>query len=62
VSPAVVVPMMIIVEEKGLGKEKQIPGIIMAACCIDNIVSITGYSLIIGIIFNKGKTSIHNLN
>lgn len=53
-SPSVVVPLMIETQEAGLGKAKNIPGFIIAACCIDNLVAITGHSLMIGIVFNQG--------
>ena len=55
VSPAVIVPMMIDLEEKHLGTDKKIPTLIIASSCIDNIVAITGHSVMLGIIFNKGK-------
>ncbi|CAF0984040.1 unnamed protein product [Brachionus calyciflorus] len=55
VSPAVVVPLMINLQEKDFGVAKNIPGLIIAASCIDNIIAITGHSLMIGIVFNKGE-------
>lgn len=55
VSPAVVVPMMIAIQEDRLGIDKGIPALVIAASCIDNIVAITGHSLIIGIVFNSGQ-------
>jgi hypothetical protein len=55
VSPAVVVPLMIELKQKGLGESKNIPTTIIAGSCIDNIVAITGHSLLIGIIFNSGE-------
>jgi NhaP-type Na+/H+ or K+/H+ antiporter len=55
VSPAVVVPLMIQMQERGLGVAKNIPGLVIASSCIDNIVAITGHSLMIGIVFNKGE-------
>lgn len=55
VSPAVVVPMMINIQEAGLGIMENIPALIIAASCIDNIVAITGHSLIIGVVFNSGQ-------
>ena len=54
VSPAVVVPLMIELEDKLLGVGKKIPSLIIAASCVDNIVAIAGHSLMIGIIFSKG--------
>lgn len=55
VSPAVVVPLMIQLQETGCGVEKNIPGFVVAASCIDNIVAITGHSVLIGLAFNKGE-------
>ena len=55
VSPAVVVPLMIQLQERGLGVQKSIPGLVIAASCIDNILAITGHSLMIGIVFNKDQ-------
>ena len=36
-------------------QEKNISGVIIAASCIDTIIAITGHSLMIGIVFNKGE-------
>lgn len=55
VSPAVVVPIMIQIQDQKLGTEKNIPTLAIAASCIDNIIAITGHSLLISIIFNNGK-------
>lgn len=54
VSPAVVVPIMIDLKTKKLGESKNVPSVIIAASCLDNIVAITGVTLLIGIIFNTG--------
>ena len=54
VSPAVVVPSMIDLEERRLGTGKNIPSLAIASSCLDNILAITGHSLMIGIVFNKG--------
>lgn len=55
VSPAVVVPLMIQLQETGLGVAKNIPGFVIAASCIDNIIAITGHSLMIGVVYNKSQ-------
>lgn len=54
VSPAVVVPMMIELKEKEIGTNKNIPTIIVAASCLDNIVAITGFTLLFDVTFSKG--------
>jgi hypothetical protein len=46
---------MIDLEEKRLGTGKSIPSLAIASSCLDNIFAITGNSLMIGLIFNKGK-------
>lgn len=49
VSPAVVVPLMIRFMERGLGAEKGIPTMILAASSIDDVFVIVIYSVLIGI-------------
>jgi NhaP-type Na+/H+ or K+/H+ antiporter len=51
----VVVPMMLNAQDLGLGVTKNIPILIIAASCIDNIVAITGHSLVIGLVFDSGQ-------
>jgi NhaP-type Na+/H+ or K+/H+ antiporter len=41
VSPAVIVPSMIDLKEKGWGKDKEIPTLILASASLDNILAIT---------------------
>ena len=55
VSPAVVVPMMIDLQEKKIGIAKRIPTLVIAASCFDNIIAITGYSLMINMAFSQGN-------
>ncbi len=47
--------MMIDLEEQKLGVIKKIPTLVIAASCFDNIIAITGYSLMIDIGFSKGE-------
>lgn len=61
VSPAVVVPLMIDLQDRKLGTDKNLPTLVIAASCIDNIIAITGHSLMIGIVFNKGISFIRVL-
>ncbi len=49
VSPAVIVPSMLSFIERGLGKEKNIPTLILAGASIDDIVAITIFSTFLGI-------------
>ena len=54
------VPYMIVLEEKRLGTNKNIPSLAIASSCLDNIFAIMGNSLMIGIIFNKGISFFSN--
>lgn len=40
VSPAVVIPSLILLQEKGLGRDKGVPSLVMAASGIDDVLAI----------------------
>ncbi|XP_035705834.1 sodium/hydrogen exchanger 9B2 isoform X2 [Folsomia candida] len=52
VSPAVIVPRILILKEQGYGVEKGIPTIILAAASLDNIVAIALFGVCIGFTFS----------
>eukprot|EP00069_Balaena_mysticetus_P014893 bmy_08957T0 len=54
VSPAVVVPSMLRLQEKGYGVEKGIPTLLIAASSLDDIVAITGFNTCLSIVFSSG--------
>lgn len=54
VSPAVVVPEMLSLKEKGLGKEKEIPTIILAGASIDDVFAITLFTAFLGMSMGQG--------
>ncbi|XP_067591566.1 sodium/hydrogen exchanger 9B1-like isoform X7 [Pseudorca crassidens] len=54
VSPAVVVPSMLRLQEKGYGFEKGIPTLLIAASSLDDIVAISGFSTCLSIVFSSG--------
>ncbi|TRY82929.1 hypothetical protein DNTS_027924 [Danionella cerebrum] len=54
VSPAVVVPSMLILQRQGYGLEQGIPTLLMAACSIDDIIAITCFTTCLGIAFATG--------
>ena len=58
VSPAVVVPEMLILKERGLGKEKEIPTIILAGASIDDVFAITLFTVFLGMSVGKGTNLI----
>ena len=55
VSSAVVVPMMINMQETGRGVAKNIPSLVITASCIDSIIAIVGHSVVMCIMFNTGQ-------
>ncbi|XP_056432275.1 sodium/hydrogen exchanger 9B2-like [Gadus chalcogrammus] len=56
VSPAVVVPSMLLLQKEGYGVEKGIPTLLMAAGSFDDILAITGFSTCLGMAFSTGST------
>lgn len=54
VSPAVVVPSMLWLQEEGLGVDKGIPTLVMAAASFDDVLAITGFGVVLGLVFTKG--------
>lgn len=49
VSPAVVVPGMLTLSEQGLGVEKGIPTLVMAAGSVEDVFAIAGFTVMLGI-------------
>ncbi|XP_024597593.1 sodium/hydrogen exchanger 9B1 [Neophocaena asiaeorientalis asiaeorientalis] len=54
VSPAVVVPSMLHLQEKGYGFEKGIPTLLVAASSLDDVVAISGFNTCFSIVFSSG--------
>lgn len=57
VSPAVIVPAMLDLMDRGLGKEKNIPTLILAGASIDDVFAITIFSAFLGI-YGGGEINI----
>lgn len=49
VSPAVVVPMMLSFQEKGLGRDKHIPTLVLAGASLDDVNVIVVHGLLVGL-------------
>ncbi len=49
VSPAVVVPSMLLLKESGLGKKKEVPTLILAGASLDDVIAITLFGVFAGI-------------
>ncbi|XP_013384872.1 uncharacterized protein LOC106154881 [Lingula anatina] len=54
VSPAVVVPSMLHLQEQGLGVDKGIPTAAVASGSVENVVAISAFGVVLGIAFSKG--------
>ncbi|XP_068204126.1 sodium/hydrogen exchanger 9B2-like isoform X2 [Palaemon carinicauda] len=55
VSPAVVVPSLLKLSEEGYGVEKGIPTLVIAAASIDDVLAISGFSVLLGLTFAEGS-------
>ena len=53
VSPAVIIPCLISVAERGYGVAKGIPTLVISACAADDVVAISGFGIFLGITFNE---------
>lgn len=56
VTPAVVVPSMLLLQKEGYGVEQGIPTLLMAAGSFDDILAITGFTTCLGMAFATGST------
>nr|KAG5713907.1 hypothetical protein BaRGS_024534 [Batillaria attramentaria] len=54
VSPAVVVPSMLSLSDRGYGLNKGIPTLVVAAVSLDAVLAITGFGVMLGITFTSG--------
>jgi NhaP-type Na+/H+ or K+/H+ antiporter len=61
VSPAVVVPSMLDLAEKGYGKKNEVPTLILAGASVDDVLAITLFSLFLGISLDPGLPLTHSL-
>ncbi|KAK3860198.1 hypothetical protein Pcinc_017629 [Petrolisthes cinctipes] len=55
VSPAVVVPCLLQLGEEGYGVEEGIPTLVIAAASLDDVLAITGFSVMLTLTFSKGS-------
>lgn len=55
VTPAVVVPSMLSLTERGYGTEQGIPTLVIAAASIDDVLAITGFTVLLGVVFSQGQ-------
>ena len=55
VSPAVIIPCLMSLSQRGLGVAKGIPTLVIAACSADDVVAISGFGIFLGLTFSKGS-------
>jgi len=55
VSPAVVIPCLFSLQERGYGKSKGIPTLVIAAATFDDVIAISAFSVALSIIFFTGE-------
>ena len=53
VSPAVIIPSLMNLSQRGYGVAKGIPTLVIAACSADDVVAISGFGIFLGITFQK---------
>merc|ERR550519_108753 len=53
VSPAVVVPCLLNMQERGFGVAKGIPTLVIAAASVDDVLAISCFTILLGITFNS---------
>lgn len=58
VSPAVVVPSLLNLSDRGYGLNKGIPTLVIAAASVDDVLAITGFGVMLGIAFSTGDIAV----
>ncbi|XP_062598598.1 sodium/hydrogen exchanger 9B2-like [Saccostrea cucullata] len=58
VSPAVVVPSLLNLSDRGYGLDKGIPTLVIAAASVDDVLAITGFGVVLGIAFTQGDLAL----
>ena len=57
VSPAVIVPSMLNLKDRGIGKENEVPTLILAGASLDDVFAITLFSLFLSLTTNSGDAN-----
>ncbi|KAK3091769.1 hypothetical protein FSP39_022505 [Pinctada imbricata] len=58
VSPAVVVPSLLNLSDRGYGLDKGVPTLVIAAASVDDVLAITGFGVVLGITFSTGDLAV----
>ena len=54
-SPAVIVPSLLNLSDRGYGLNKGVPTLVIAAASVDDVLAITGHGVAVGIAFSSGS-------
>eukprot|EP00088_Acartia_fossae_P039215 TRINITY_DN4080_c0_g1_i4.p1 TRINITY_DN4080_c0_g1~~TRINITY_DN4080_c0_g1_i4.p1 ORF type:complete len:584 (-),score=105.68 TRINITY_DN4080_c0_g1_i4:743-2494(-) len=57
VSPAVVVPCLLSLQERGYGVAKGIPTLVIAAASMDDVLAISAFTILLGVTFTDGEST-----
>ncbi|CAG0885453.1 unnamed protein product [Darwinula stevensoni] len=55
VSPAIVIPCMLRIQEEGYGVDKGIPTLLLAASSMDDVLAISAFVVFLGVTFSQGS-------
>lgn len=58
VSPAIVVPQLLNLQEQGYGVDQGIPTLVMAASSCDDVLAISLFTVFLGIVFSEGDVNL----
>ena len=54
ISPAVVIPCLFALQDKGYGRSKGVPTLIIAAASFDDVLAISAFGIALSILFASG--------
>lgn len=57
-----VVPSLLTLSDAGYGLDKGIPTLVIAAATIDDVFNITGFGVLLGIVFSQGTEKIKRIS
>lgn len=60
VSPAVVLPVMLKLQKKGIGVTNGVPTMVIAVAGIDDVLALTAFEVLLGVTFATGTCILQN--
>ncbi|CAH1795960.1 unnamed protein product [Owenia fusiformis] len=61
ISPAVVISSMIVLQDQGYGVEQGIPQILIPAAILDNVITISGFGILLTVAFSTGAFNVYTV-